>query len=127
MMMPRTPVASTLPIAKRLRNSTPYSSSVWVLIVATRQWATNLGAEPFAAKPGMLISYTPSTVLVLPTSRTSSIGAPCQRAHAAGNHGPQTPVGAHAEKASWIQTVGNAAVPAVFIHVHRFAVRVRPT
>src|SRR5260370_4878973 len=117
MMMPRTSAASTCLMANRLRKSTPYSSTVWVLMVATRQWAISRGAALLAAKPGALISYTPSTVLVLPTSRTSSIPAPFERAHAAGNHDAQPAVGAHAEKAAGVQTVSHAAVAAVFIHI----------
>src|ERR1700757_3436826 len=93
MMMPRTSEASTLPIANRLRNSTPYSSTVWVRIVATRQCAISF-APAWGADPGVPISYTPSTVLVFPTSRTSSIGSPCYRAHATGNYDAQALVGA---------------------------------
>src|SRR5215813_10267873 len=118
MMMPRTSAASTFPIANRLRKSTPYSSTVWVLMVATRQWAISRGGELLPAKPGAHISYTPSTVLVLPTSRTSSIGTPLERAHAAGDHDAQPAVGTHAEKAARIQTVRHTAVAAVFIHMH---------
>src|SRR5215472_15359214 len=122
MMMPRTSAASTFPIAKRLRKSTPYSSTVWVLMVATRQWASSCGAEFLPEKPGMFISYTPSTVLVLPTSRTKSIRSPQQRPHAAGYYDPQTFVGADAEKAAWIQAIGHAAETAVLIHMYQLTV-----
>src|SRR5690242_10332952 len=85
--IPRTSAASILSIAKRLRKSTPYSSTVWVLMVATRQWAAMRGlSEAGEANPARLISYTPSTVLVLPTSTTSSIRPPCHRTHAAGGY-----------------------------------------
>src|SRR5215831_15398239 len=123
-MMPRTSAASTLPMANRLRKSTPYSSTVWVLMVATRQWAIRRGAAFLEARPGALISYTPSTVLVLPTSRTSSIRSPFERAHAAGDHDAQPTVGAHTQKTAWVQTVRHAAVPSVFIHEHSLAQRV---
>src|SRR5262249_51939990 len=127
MMMPRTSAASTFPIAKRLRKSTPYSSTVWVLMVATRQCASSLGAEFLPGKPGMLISYTPSTVLVLPTSRTNSIRSPRQRPHAAGYDDPQTFVGADAEKAAWIQAIGHAAETAALIHMYQLTVCVGTT
>src|SRR5215469_3936008 len=127
MMMPRTSAASTLPIAKRLRKSTPYSSTVWVLMVATRQCASSRGAEFLPEIPGMFISYTPSTVLVLPTSRTNSIRSPQQRPHAAGYDDPQTFVGADAEKATRIQAVGHAAETAVLIHVYQLTVCVGRT
>src|SRR6185437_12875293 len=124
-MMPRTSLASTSPIAKRLRNNTPYSSTVWVIMVATRQWASRRGsALGLPANPETAISYTPSTVLVLPTSRTRSIGSPLRRPHAAGNHNAQTLVSAHAQKAAWIKPVCNAVVAAVFIHMDLLAVRI---
>ena len=41
MMMLEISVASTLRIVKRSRNSTPYSSAVWVLSVLMRQWVTS--------------------------------------------------------------------------------------
>src|SRR5215471_14116938 len=125
MMMPRTSPASTFPMANRLRKSTPYSSTVWVLMVATRQWAISRGAVFLAAKAGRPISYTPSTVLVLPTSRTSSIPTPFEWAHAAGNHDAQPAVGTHAKKAARVQTVRHAAVATIFVHVHGLAERVR--
>src|SRR5215469_1687832 len=126
-MMPLTSATSTLPMAKRLRKSTPYSSTVWVLMVATRQCATSRGAEFLPEIPGMFISYTPSTVLVLPTSRTNSIRSPQQRPHAAGYDDPQTFVGADAEKAARIQAVGYAAETAVLIHMYQLTVCVGRT
>src|ERR1041385_3923647 len=81
MMIPLTSAASTLPMSKRLRKRTPYSSTVWVMTVATRQCASRRGEELLPAKPGATVSYTPSTVLVLPTSRTRSIVTPCGRPH----------------------------------------------
>src|SRR5262249_39083314 len=127
MMMPRTSAASTFPIAKRLRKSTPYSSTVCVLMVATRQCASSRGAEFLAGTPGMLISYTPRTVLVLPTSRTNSIRSPQQRPHTAGYDDPQTFVSAHAEKAARIQAIRHAAEAAVFIHLYQLTVSVGRT
>src|SRR5438270_9070769 len=125
-MMPRTSAASILSTAKRLRKSTPYSSTVWVLIVATRQWAIMRGPEPAGfTKPGELSSYTPRTVLVLPTSITSSIRSPWQRTHAAGNCHPQPLLSADAQEATRIQTVGYAAVAAIFVHVYMLAVSIR--
>src|SRR5258708_3796761 len=126
MMIPRTSSASTFPMAKRLRNKTPYSSTVWVMTVATRQWASRRGgAAGLLAKPGTPVSYTPSTVLVLPTSRTRSILPPRQRAHASGNHHAQAAVGAHAKKAARVQPVRDALVPSVFIHMQEFSLGVR--
>src|SRR5260370_7768430 len=75
----------------------------------------------------MLISYTPSTVLVLPTSRTSSIRSPQERAHAAGNDDPQSFVGTHAKKAAWIEAIGDPAEAAVLIHVYQLTVCVGRT
>src|SRR5579859_542300 len=122
MMMPLTPSASILPMAKRLRNSTPYSSTVCVITVATRQCASRRGAAPpFPAKPGTAVSYTPSTVLVLPTSRTRSIVAPLGRADTAGNYDAQPLIGADAKEAARIQSVSDAVVASVFIHMHQLA------
>src|SRR5882724_8127130 len=126
MIIPRTSAASTFPMAKRLRNRTPYSSTVWVMTVATRQWASRRGAAAgLLANPGTPVSYTPSTVLVLPTSRTSSILPPCQRAHASGNHDAQAAIGAYAKKPARIQPVRDALVPSIFIHVYEFSLGVR--
>src|SRR5262249_43693251 len=94
-------------------------------MVATRQCATSLGGEFFPAKPGALISYTPSTVFVLPTSRTRSICTSRSRTYASGDNNAQALVGTNAEKATGIQPVRHAAVASVFFYMHRFAVRVR--
>src|SRR5260370_118496 len=75
----------------------------------------------------MFISYTPSTVLVLPTSRTSSIRSPQERAHAGGNDDPQSFVGTYAKKAGWIEAIGDPAEAAVLIHVYQLTVCVGRT
>src|ERR1700694_672745 len=126
MMIPRTSPASIFSTAKRLRKRTPYSSTVWFLMVATRQWAIMRGsAFGGFTKPTEAISYTPSTVLVLPTSTTSSIGPPSQWANAAGNHDAQPLIRAYAKKSPVIKTVGGAAVTAFFINMHELAMSVR--
>src|SRR5579864_855105 len=122
-MIPRTSAASTFPMANRLRKRTPYSSTVCVITVATRQCAISRGAVALPANPGAVFSYTPRTVFVLPTSRTRSIFPPWP--DASGNDDAQTFVCAHAEKAAWIKTIGHAIVPAVFIHVDKLALRIR--
>src|SRR5438128_2593321 len=124
-MMPRTSAASILSTAKRLRKSTPYSSTVWVLMVATRQWAIMRGPELAGfTNPGGFSSYTPRTVLVLPTSITSSIRSPWQGPHAAGNCHTQSVLGADAQEATSIQPVSYATVTAVFVHMHVLAVSI---
>src|ERR1700674_5252816 len=68
-------------MANRLRKSTPYSSTVCVATVATRQFATSNSERGDSASAVLLPAgvvfvtgvKTPSTVLVLPTSRTRSI------------------------------------------------------
>src|SRR5438128_11953157 len=127
MMIPRTSSASICSTAKRFRNSTPYSSTVWVLMVATRQWAIMRGSgRGCFTKPTEEISYTPRTVLVLPTSTTSSIRCPPpQWTNTAGNHDPQSLAGAYPKEPSGIKTVGGATIAAFFIHMHKFAVSVR--
>src|SRR5262249_28830425 len=62
-VMPPSPMPSR---PRRPASSAAYSSEVRPLIVSSRQW-------PRRTSP----SYTPSTVLVLPTSTTSSIRKPC--------------------------------------------------
>src|SRR5579859_1108196 len=126
MMIPRTSPASILSTAKRLRKSTPYSSTVWFLMVATRQWAIMRGPG-FGGftNPTEAISYTPSTVLVLPTSTTSNILPPSQRTNAARNHDAQSLICANAKKAAVIETIGGAAVTAIFIDMHELAMCVR--
>src|SRR5579883_2081605 len=61
------PTSSPAP-AKRLRNNTPYSSTVWVRMVDTRQCASSRGSGDDSGE-----LKTPRTVLVLPTSTTRSI------------------------------------------------------
>src|SRR5206468_2095295 len=122
-MIPRTSATSTFPMAKRLRKRTPYSSTVCVITVATRQWAISRGAVVLPAKPEALFSYTPNTVLVLPTSRTRSFFPP--RPDASGNHDPQTLVCTRAQKAARIKAIGYAVVTAIFIHMYDLALRVR--
>src|SRR5579864_7241391 len=118
MMMARTSAASTLPMAKRLRKSTPYSSTVCVRMVATRQCAISRG-------DALPISYTPRTVLVLPTSRTRSISPPRGRTHAAGDDDAQSAVGADPQETTGIEAIGCAGVTSVLLHVNPFPVRVR--
>src|SRR5215467_13893324 len=125
MMIPLTSAASTLPMSKRLRKRTPYSSTVWVMTVATRQCASRRGGELLPAKPGATVSYTPSTVLVLPTSRTRSIVTPCSRPHASGNNDPQPFVGTNAQEAAGIKSIGHAIVAAIFIHMDLLAMAIR--
>ena len=78
------PFASSPAIENRLRNKTPYSSTVLVREVATRQLATSRSYRgvsslfPGAPAPGTR-SKTPSTVFVLPTSITRSIFRSCLR------------------------------------------------
>src|SRR5437016_6280487 len=125
MMMPRTSVASIFSTANRLRKRTPYSSTVWLLMVATRQWAIIRAPAPEGlAKPTGFSSKTPSTVLVLPTSTTSSIRSPRQGTHTAGDHHAQTLFGADTKEALRVQAIGDAAIAAIFIHVDQFAMSV---
>src|SRR6266478_1330549 len=96
------------------------------MTVATRQWASRRGAPAgLLAKPGTPVSYTPSTVLVLPTSRTRSILPPRHRAYASGNYHAQAAIGAHTKKAARIKPVRDALVSSVFIHVHELSLSVR--
>src|SRR5262249_40119704 len=77
-------------------------------------------------KPKAGSSYTPRTVLVLPTSTTSNIRCPpSQRTDAAGNHDAQSLIGAHTKKTPGIKTVRSSTIAAIFIHVHELAVSVR--
>src|ERR1044071_9296792 len=124
MMIPLTSAASTLPMSNRLRKRTPYSSTVWVITVATRQCAKRHDEELLPAKPGATFSYTPSTVLVLSTSRTRSITAPRSRPHAPGNDDAQPFVRTHAQEPSGIKSIGHAVVTAVFIHMDQLALGV---
>src|SRR5436190_21932048 len=95
-------------------------------MVATRQWAIMRGPPPAAfTNPGELSSYTPRTVLVLPTSITSSIRSPWQGTNVAGNGHAQTVLGADAQEATGIQPVGYAAVAAIFVHMHMLAKNIR--
>src|SRR6478752_3702114 len=76
------PSAVSTAIENRLRNSTPYSSTVLVRDVATRQFAASrlyvgspwlsTGADPLPSE-----AKTPSTVFVFPTSMTSNIVERC--------------------------------------------------
>src|SRR5215472_11538098 len=125
MMIPLTSAASTSPMSKRLRKRTPYSSTVCVMTVATRQCASRRGEALLPAKPVATVSYTPSTVLVLPTSRTRSIVTPCGRPHASGNNDPQPFVRTHAQEAARIKSIGHAVVAAIFIHMDLFALAIR--
>src|SRR5437016_6341212 len=127
MMMPRTSAASIFSIEKRFRKRTPYSSTVWFLMVATRQWAIMRGsALGCFTNPTCATSYTPSTVLVLPTSTTSSIRSPpWQRTNTAGNYDAQSPVGAHAKKPPRVKPIGGATVAAIFVYMHALAVSIR--
>src|SRR5438552_965728 len=96
-------------------------------MVATRHWAImRVPCRGCFTKPTEEISYTPSTVLVLPTSTTSNIRCPpSQWTNAAGNHDPQSLVGAHPKKPPGIKAVGGATITAVFINLHELAVSVR--
>src|SRR6478672_6197957 len=72
------PSAFSPAIENRFRNSTPYSSTVLVREVATRQLAASrlyVGSPWLStgAAPLPSLAKTPSTVFVLPTSMTSSI------------------------------------------------------
>src|SRR5664280_1418055 len=67
--MPCTELTSSPCIANKLRKRTPYSSTICVLMVETHQCASRRPA-PCSAD---LASKAPSTVLVLPTSMTSSM------------------------------------------------------
>src|ERR1051326_4667899 len=125
MMIPLTSAASTLPMSKRLRKRTPYSSTVWVMTVATRQCASRRGEALLPAKPVATFSYTPSTVLVLPTSRTRSISTPRFRPHASGNDDAQPFVCTHAQEPTGIKSIGHAVVTAVFIHMDQLALGIR--
>src|SRR5437899_6352365 len=60
-------------IENRFRNNTPYSSTVCAARVVTRQFATSLSYRGGGAESVKDFAKTPSTVFVLPTSRTSSI------------------------------------------------------
>src|SRR5580692_8493970 len=72
------PLDSSPAIEKRLRNNTPYSSTVLVREVATRQLASSrlyCGGSS-GSPPGCTLATrakTPSTVFVFPTSITRSI------------------------------------------------------
>jgi len=71
--MPCTSLTSRCAIEKRLRNSTPYSSTVCVLLVVTRQLARRRSYWGAVSPSAEARSKTPRTVLVLPTSSTSSM------------------------------------------------------
>src|SRR5438477_4023837 len=133
-MMPFTSAASTCCMENRLWKSTPYSSTVWVRMVATRQWArSDILSSPDLKPAGRW--YTPSTVLVLPTSITSSIGSLTHwltelpglinRAHPAGEHCTQAFASAYAQKAALIEPFGHTFVAALFFHVNPPAARHR--
>src|ERR1039458_3564291 len=62
MMMPSTPGESRDASAKRLRRRTPHSSAVWPCTVRSRHWLTRRRR-----------SKAPMVMLLLPTSRASSI------------------------------------------------------
>src|ERR1019366_9687087 len=62
MMMPATPGESSDASANRLRSRTPHSSAVWPWTVRRRQWLTR-----------RRWSNAPMGILLLPTSRASSI------------------------------------------------------
>src|ERR1041385_3636907 len=122
-MIPRTSATSTFPIANRLRKRTPYSSTVRGITVATRQCAIRRGLVALPAKPAALFSYTPSTVLVFPTSRTRSIFPP--RPYASRDNDAQALVCLHTEKAARIKAVGYPVVTTIFIHMDGLALRIR--
>src|SRR5690349_5742069 len=124
-MIPLTSAASTSPMANRLRKRTPYSSTVWVMTVATRQCASRRGGELLPAKPSATFSYTPSTVLVLPTSTTRSIVTPRSRPHASGNDDAQPFVRTNAQETAGIKSIGHAVIAAVFIHMDQLALGIR--
>src|ERR1051326_1956424 len=125
MMIPLTSAASTLPMAKRLRKRPHFSPPVW-LCRSPPRGAARRGAEPLSpAKPVATFSYTPSTVLVLPTSRTRSISTPRFRPHASGNDDEQPFVCTHAQEPTGIKSIGHAVVTAVFIHMDQLALGIR--
>src|SRR5260370_1670225 len=60
-------------IENKFRNNTPYSSTVCAARVLTRQFATSLSYRGGGAESVRDFAKTPSTVFVLPTSRTRII------------------------------------------------------
>src|SRR5579864_7196479 len=140
-------LGSTSAAAKRFRNSTPYSSTVCVQLVATRQWATRrsyFAASPFALS---LRANTPSTVLVLPTSRSRSMsmhrsagilpavrnsrrggGATLfQRPYPAGKHRAQSVARFHLQETARIQAGGHTLVASIFLHAYAAALGIGRT
>src|SRR5947208_9234176 len=124
-MMPFTSAASTCCMENRLWKSTPYSSTVWVRMVATRQCArSDILSSPDLKPAGRW--YTPSTVLVLPTSMTKSmVHLFISSAHPAGEHGTHAFASAYAQKAALIEPFGHTFVATLFFHVNPPAARHR--
>src|SRR5215475_11580846 len=76
MTIPPMSFGSRLFIENKFRNRTPYSSTVCAALVVIRQLATSLSYFGAGGTPGSVRDFakTPRTVLVLPTSRTRSMG-----------------------------------------------------
>src|SRR5947207_11258453 len=72
--MPPISLGSKPAIENRLRKRTPYSSTVCAARVVTRQFATSLSYLGWRVASVRDFANTPRTVLVLPTSRTRSMG-----------------------------------------------------
>src|ERR1017187_4146260 len=112
MMMPSTPGESSDASANRLRSRTPHSSAVWPWTVRRRQWLTR-----------RRWSNAPMVILLLPTSRASSIlGWPDSSSE---YKGFRAVVRAQLQEAGGIETGGGAGDDAGgLFDAHAFAARV---
>src|SRR5947207_6964819 len=72
--MPPMSFGSSPPMENKFRKRTPYSSTVCAPRVVTRQLATSLSYLGGRVASVRDFANTPRTVLVLPTSRTRSMG-----------------------------------------------------
>src|SRR5437868_2570372 len=89
-----------------------------------RQFATISGPAA-CSDVSVARRYSPSTVLVLPTSSTSSIATlPCrlQRAYPTGEYGVQCAIiSGDSQKAARIKPIGHASISAGLLHSDVFA------
>src|SRR5579862_4556404 len=125
-------LASSPAMENRLRNSTPYSSTVLRRDVATRQWASSSLYEDATAASACVFSgaKTPRTVFVFPTSMTNSMifrSAPVlflYRSYRAAQHGPHSVRGQYLQETAPIKALrrsleGRAVfLDADFLSVH---------
>src|SRR5580658_828758 len=116
MMMPSTPGESRDARANRLRSRTPHSSAVWPWTVRSRHWPTR-----------RRWSNAPMVMLLLPTSRASSIALAglCWPDSSSEYKGFRAVVGAQFQEAGGVEAGGGTDDAAAgLIDAHAFAVRV---